>query len=81
MLLSHKMTQPRGFFCLGGGRGFSTALLWISTPHLARRVLWSSPDGLIENAFQITLGESGAFQILLRLDLSTDLERFLISYG
>jgi hypothetical protein len=26
VLLPHKMMQPLGFFCLGGGRGFSTAL-------------------------------------------------------
>ena len=81
VFLPHKMTQVRGFFCLGGGRGLSTALQSISKVHIfCRKASCSSPDGLVKHTLQIALRKRRAFQVLLRFDLATDLQRFFISY-
>jgi hypothetical protein len=74
----------QGFLVLGltAGRGERTAL----PDRLAIGLIWTSfeshiPNSLVKNALQVSLGQSRALEVLLRLDIRSNLQGLLVCDG
>jgi len=76
--IDYSITQFRDLLCFGGGRGLSTALYNVVSFCVNGSAWQKIPDCLVKNTFQVSLGQSRAFEVFLGLYFSANGKSFLV---